>query len=185
MPHLSWRGVRHAGWRILAFCLSRSVQAATKGLSGELATLRATGRRPAIFNPAFYAVPIPADIPETVRGLRWLGRRLLRCLTVRDGGLGGARAKGVDERDDVDAGGHEITRLAWCTGAAQSYIGAAVATIPVALVAFFQFGWGWDFGAVIIASLASTGPVILAMFDLMPENKMVLLPTLFGTKSAR
>ena len=33
------------------------------------------------------------------------------------------------------------------------YIGAAVATIPVALVAFFQFGWGWDFGQVIIAYL--------------------------------
>jgi len=31
------------------------------------------------------------------------------------------------------------------------YIGAAVATIPIALVAFFQFGWGWDFGQVIIA----------------------------------
>ena len=31
------------------------------------------------------------------------------------------------------------------------YIGAAVATIPVALVAFFQFGWGWDFGQVVIA----------------------------------
>jgi putative permease len=31
------------------------------------------------------------------------------------------------------------------------YIGAAVATIPVALIAFFQFGWGWEFGQVIIA----------------------------------
>jgi putative permease len=31
------------------------------------------------------------------------------------------------------------------------YIGAAVATIPVAIVAYFQFGWGWDFGQVIIA----------------------------------
>jgi putative permease len=31
------------------------------------------------------------------------------------------------------------------------YIGAAVATIPVAFVAFFQFGWGWDFGQVLIA----------------------------------
>ena len=31
------------------------------------------------------------------------------------------------------------------------YIGAAVATIPVAFVAFFQFGWGWDFGQVMIA----------------------------------
>ena len=31
------------------------------------------------------------------------------------------------------------------------YIGAAVATIPVALIAFFQFGWGWEFGQVMIA----------------------------------
>ncbi len=31
------------------------------------------------------------------------------------------------------------------------YIGAAVVTLPVALVAFFQFGWGWDFAWVIIA----------------------------------
>lgn len=31
------------------------------------------------------------------------------------------------------------------------YVGAAVATIPIALIAFFQFGWGWDFGQVIIA----------------------------------
>jgi putative permease len=31
------------------------------------------------------------------------------------------------------------------------YIGAAVATIPVALIAFFQFGWGLEFGQVIIA----------------------------------
>ncbi len=31
------------------------------------------------------------------------------------------------------------------------YIGAAVATLPVALVAFFQFGWGWDFSMVVIA----------------------------------
>ena len=31
------------------------------------------------------------------------------------------------------------------------YIGAAVATIPIALIAFFQFGWGWEFGQVIIA----------------------------------
>ncbi|MBE9547783.1 MAG: AI-2E family transporter [Proteobacteria bacterium] len=31
------------------------------------------------------------------------------------------------------------------------YIGAAVITLPVSLVAFFQFGWGWDFGAVFIA----------------------------------
>jgi len=31
------------------------------------------------------------------------------------------------------------------------YIGAAVATIPIALVAFFQFGWGWEFGQIMIA----------------------------------
>ena len=31
------------------------------------------------------------------------------------------------------------------------YIGAMVATVPVALVAFFQFGWGWEFGYVVIA----------------------------------
>jgi putative permease len=31
------------------------------------------------------------------------------------------------------------------------YIGAAVVTLPIALVAFFQFGWGWEFGQVMIA----------------------------------
>ncbi len=31
------------------------------------------------------------------------------------------------------------------------YVGAFAATIPVALVAFFQFGWGWEFGWVVIA----------------------------------
>ena len=31
------------------------------------------------------------------------------------------------------------------------YIGAAVVTLPVAIVAFFQFGWSWDFAYVIIA----------------------------------
>jgi putative permease len=31
------------------------------------------------------------------------------------------------------------------------YIGAAVVTLPVAIVAFFQFGWGWDFGSIMIA----------------------------------
>jgi len=31
------------------------------------------------------------------------------------------------------------------------YVGAAVVTVPIALVAFFQFGWGWDFGQVMIA----------------------------------
>ena len=31
------------------------------------------------------------------------------------------------------------------------YIGAAVATFPIAIVAYFQFGWGWDFGQIMIA----------------------------------
>ena len=31
------------------------------------------------------------------------------------------------------------------------YIGAAVVTLPIALGAFFQFGWGWEFGQVLIA----------------------------------
>ncbi len=31
------------------------------------------------------------------------------------------------------------------------YVGAAVVTLPIALVAFFQWGWGWDFGQVMIA----------------------------------
>ena len=31
------------------------------------------------------------------------------------------------------------------------YVGAAVVTLPIAFVAFFQFGWGWDFGQVMIA----------------------------------
>ena len=31
------------------------------------------------------------------------------------------------------------------------YVGAAVVTLPIALVAFFQFGWGWDFGKIMIA----------------------------------
>ncbi len=31
------------------------------------------------------------------------------------------------------------------------YIGAAVVTIPIALIAFFQFGWGWEFGQVVLA----------------------------------
>jgi putative permease len=31
------------------------------------------------------------------------------------------------------------------------YIGAAFATIPVALIAYFQFGWDWSFGHVMIA----------------------------------
>jgi putative permease len=31
------------------------------------------------------------------------------------------------------------------------YVGAAVVTVPIALIAYFQFGWGWDFGQVMIA----------------------------------
>jgi putative permease len=31
------------------------------------------------------------------------------------------------------------------------YVGAALATLPIAIVAYFQFGWGWDFGQIIIA----------------------------------
>ncbi len=31
------------------------------------------------------------------------------------------------------------------------YIGAAIATIPVALIAYFQFGWDWSFGHIMIA----------------------------------
>ncbi|MBT8061816.1 MAG: AI-2E family transporter [Xanthomonadales bacterium] len=31
------------------------------------------------------------------------------------------------------------------------YVGAAVVTLPIALVGFFQWGWGWDFGQIMIA----------------------------------
>lgn len=31
------------------------------------------------------------------------------------------------------------------------YVGAVLATLPVAFVAYFQFGWGWGFGSVVIA----------------------------------
>lgn len=31
------------------------------------------------------------------------------------------------------------------------YIGAAAVTVPIAFIAFFQFGWGWGFGKVMIA----------------------------------
>jgi len=31
------------------------------------------------------------------------------------------------------------------------YVGAAVVTVPIALIAYFQFGWGWAFGQVMIA----------------------------------
>jgi putative permease len=31
------------------------------------------------------------------------------------------------------------------------YVGAAVVTVPIALIAYFQFGWNWGFGNVMIA----------------------------------
>jgi putative permease len=31
------------------------------------------------------------------------------------------------------------------------YIGAALATLPIAFVAFFQYGWSWEFGQIMIA----------------------------------
>ncbi len=31
------------------------------------------------------------------------------------------------------------------------YVGAAVVTVPIALIAYFQFGWSWDFGHIMIA----------------------------------
>jgi putative permease len=31
------------------------------------------------------------------------------------------------------------------------YVGATVATLPIAVVAYFQFGWGWEFGQIMIA----------------------------------
>jgi putative permease len=31
------------------------------------------------------------------------------------------------------------------------YVGATVATLPIAVVAYFQFGWGWDFTQIMIA----------------------------------
>jgi len=49
------------------------------------------------------------------------------------------------------------------------YIGAAVATIPIAFVAYFQWGWGWDFGQVIIA---------YAIIQALDGN--VLVPLLFS-----
>ena len=49
------------------------------------------------------------------------------------------------------------------------YIGAAVVTIPIAFVAFFQWGWGWDFGQVIIA---------YAIIQALDGN--VLVPLLFS-----
>ena len=49
------------------------------------------------------------------------------------------------------------------------YVGAAVATIPVALIAYFQFGWGWGFGQVLIA---------YAIIQALDGN--VLVPLLFS-----
>nr|NIP16720.1 AI-2E family transporter [Xanthomonadales bacterium]NIX11510.1 AI-2E family transporter [Xanthomonadales bacterium] len=49
------------------------------------------------------------------------------------------------------------------------YIGAAVITLPIALVAFFQWGWGWDFGQVMIA---------YAVIQALDGN--VLVPLLFS-----
>jgi len=49
------------------------------------------------------------------------------------------------------------------------YIGAAVVTLPVAFVAYFQWGWGWDFGQVMIA---------YAIIQALDGN--VLVPLLFS-----
>jgi putative permease len=49
------------------------------------------------------------------------------------------------------------------------YIGAAVITLPIAFVAFFQWGWGWDFGQVMIA---------YAILQALDGN--VLVPLLFS-----
>jgi putative permease len=49
------------------------------------------------------------------------------------------------------------------------YIGAAVVTIPIAFVAYFQWGWGWNFGQVIIA---------YAIIQALDGN--VLVPLLFS-----
>ena len=49
------------------------------------------------------------------------------------------------------------------------YIGAAVITVPIALVAFFQWGWGWSFGQVMIA---------YAVIQALDGN--VLVPLLFS-----
>jgi putative permease len=49
------------------------------------------------------------------------------------------------------------------------YVGAAVVTLPIALVAFFQWGWGWDFGKVMIA---------YAVIQALDGN--VLVPLLFS-----
>ena len=49
------------------------------------------------------------------------------------------------------------------------YIGAAVITVPIAFVAFFQWGWGWEFGRVMIA---------YAIIQALDGN--VLVPLLFS-----
>ncbi len=49
------------------------------------------------------------------------------------------------------------------------YIGAAVITLPIAFVAYFQWGWGWDFGQVMIA---------YAIIQALDGN--VLVPLLFS-----
>jgi len=49
------------------------------------------------------------------------------------------------------------------------YIGAAVVTIPIAFVAYFQWGWGWDFGQIMIA---------YAIIQALDGN--VLVPLLFS-----
>lgn len=49
------------------------------------------------------------------------------------------------------------------------YIGAAVITLPIAFVAYFQWGWGWDFGNVMIA---------YAILQALDGN--VLVPLLFS-----
>jgi putative permease len=49
------------------------------------------------------------------------------------------------------------------------YIGAAVITLPIAFVAYFQWGWGWEFGQVIIA---------YAIIQALDGN--VLVPLLFS-----
>jgi len=49
------------------------------------------------------------------------------------------------------------------------YIGATVITLPIALVGFFQWGWGWDFGQLMIA---------YAIIQALDGN--VLVPLLFS-----
>jgi putative permease len=49
------------------------------------------------------------------------------------------------------------------------YIGAAVITLPIAFVAYFQWGWGWEFGQVMIA---------YAIIQALDGN--VLVPLLFS-----